>query len=77
MIFQVICLPSSILDLFSQEVWYLGPVLCKFIPWLEHSIAYSSILTIVAIAVERSLAISAPLKVILLKIILTKKNWKG
>ena len=35
----------------------------KFIPWLEHSIAFASILTIVAISVERYFAISAPLKV--------------
>ena len=25
----IVCLPSAILDLFSQEVWYLGHFLCK------------------------------------------------
>ncbi len=25
----LVCLPSAILDLFSQEVWYLGHFLCK------------------------------------------------
>ena len=25
----LVCLPSAILDLFSQEIWYLGNFLCK------------------------------------------------
>jgi hypothetical protein len=27
----LVCLPSAILDLFSQEVWYLGHFLCKIL----------------------------------------------
>jgi hypothetical protein len=56
-------MPSAIVDLYAKEVWYFGYVLCKIIPWLEHTIAHASILTIVAISAERSLAIVFPLKV--------------
>ncbi|CAF0718678.1 unnamed protein product [Brachionus calyciflorus] len=58
----IVCMPSAILDLFSKEVWYLGRFFCKVIPWLEHTVAHASILTIVSISIERSLAIAAPLK---------------
>jgi hypothetical protein len=51
----------------------LGKFFCKFIPWLEHTIAYASILTIVAISVERSLAIAAPLKA--KRIFTNKRLW--
>ena len=66
-----ICLPIAVLDLFSQEIWYLGGVLCKFIPWLEHTLAYTSIQTIVAISIERSIAIISPLKA---KVFFTRKR---
>lgn len=58
----IVCMPSAILDLFSKEVWYLGAFFCKIIPWLEHTVAHASILTIVSISIERSLAIALPLK---------------
>ncbi|RNA08364.1 growth hormone secretagogue receptor type 1 isoform X2 [Brachionus plicatilis] len=58
----IVCMPSAILDLFSKEVWYFGKFFCKIIPWLEHTVAHASILTIVSISVERSLAIALPLK---------------
>jgi hypothetical protein len=58
----VVCMPSAIVDLFSKEIWYFGYFLCKIIPWLEHTIAHASILTIVAISLERSLAVAHPLK---------------
>nr|QVK45669.1 G protein-coupled receptor [Proales similis] len=58
----IVCMPSAIIDLFAKEVWYLGGFFCKVIPWLENTIAHASILTIVSISVERSLAIAAPLK---------------
>ena len=58
----VVCMPSAIVDLFSKEIWYFGNVLCKIIPWLEHTIAHASVLTIVAISLERTLAVSYPLK---------------
>lgn len=58
----IVCMPSAILDLFSKEVWYLGKFFCKIIPWLEHTVAHASILTIVSISIERSLAIALPLK---------------
>ena len=66
-----ICLPIAVLDLFSQEIWYLGEVMCKFIPWLEHTLAYTSIQTIVAISIERSIAIISPLKA---KVFFTRKR---
>lgn len=58
----IVCMPSAILDLFSKEIWYLGKFFCKIIPWLEHTVAHASILTIVSISIERSLAIALPLK---------------
>ena len=66
-----VCMPSAIVDLFAKEVWYFGYLLCKIIPWLEYSIAHASVLTIVAISVERSMAISTPL---LAKQIFTSKR---
>ena len=61
----IVCMPSAIVDLFAKEVWYFGPFLCKVIPMLEHTIANASILTILAVAGERSLAIIFPFKVYL------------
>ena len=57
----IVCMPSAIVDLFAKEVWYFGYILCKVIPWLEYTIAHASVFTIMAISVERSLAITSPL----------------
>lgn len=27
----IVCFPSAVIDLFSKEVWYLGPFLCEFL----------------------------------------------
>ncbi len=35
----IVCMPSAFLDIFSKDVWYLGPVMCKY---SEFKIVYIS-----------------------------------
>ncbi|OQV25949.1 putative Growth hormone secretagogue receptor type 1 [Hypsibius exemplaris] len=57
-----ICVPTAMVDVFSQEIWYLGEHMCKAVPFLEYSVTHLSVLTILAISFERFLAIIFPLK---------------
>ncbi|XP_014674100.1 PREDICTED: growth hormone secretagogue receptor type 1-like [Priapulus caudatus] len=58
----VICMPSSMADIYSKEVWYFGYVMCKIVPFLENTVAAGSVFTILAISLERWYAIRWPLK---------------
>ncbi|KAI0233893.1 Neuromedin-U receptor 2, partial [Lamellibrachia satsuma] len=57
----IVCMPTSLIELYSKNVWHLGPVMCKLVPFLENTVALSSVLTILAIGFERYHAICRPL----------------
>ncbi|XP_070539722.1 QRFP-like peptide receptor [Ptychodera flava] len=58
----VICMPVALLETYIIDIWVLGEVMCKLVPFLEHTTAQTSVLTLVAIAVERYVAFCHPLK---------------
>ncbi|XP_055329194.1 QRFP-like peptide receptor isoform X1 [Paramacrobiotus metropolitanus] len=57
-----VCVPTAMVDVFSEEIWYLGEEMCRAVPFLEYSVTHLSVLTILAISFERFLAIIYPLK---------------
>ncbi|KAK3790345.1 hypothetical protein RRG08_062578 [Elysia crispata] len=62
----LVCQPSAMIEFYAKERWYLGPILCKLVPVLEHSVVHASTLTILVISWERYHAICRPLKEFLL-----------
>ncbi|XP_067126634.1 growth hormone secretagogue receptor type 1-like [Centruroides vittatus] len=59
---MIICMPTVLTELHSlPEVWILGKVMCKLVPFTEMMVAHGSILTILAITFERYYAICRPL----------------
>ncbi|XP_069180577.1 growth hormone secretagogue receptor type 1 [Procambarus clarkii] len=59
-----VCLPALISELFAPPaVWVLPASMCKVVPYLEFTVAHASMLTILAISVERYRAICHPLTV--------------
>ncbi|OQV23726.1 hypothetical protein BV898_02463 [Hypsibius exemplaris] len=59
----VTCVPHAMMNVFSAEQWNKGLALCKTTPIIKYAVAHVSILNILAISVERWLAIQYPLKV--------------
>ncbi|KAK3104925.1 hypothetical protein FSP39_013284 [Pinctada imbricata] len=57
----VVCLPSAAVDLYAKEVWYFGAFLCSFIPFLESTVALTSVLTILAVSYDRYRGICHPM----------------
>ncbi|ELU04429.1 hypothetical protein CAPTEDRAFT_63132, partial [Capitella teleta] len=60
----IVCMPSSLVEFHTHDVWYLGSFMCKLTPFLEHSVSHTSSLTILAISFERYYAICSPLEVL-------------
>ncbi|XP_077992110.1 growth hormone secretagogue receptor type 1-like [Glandiceps talaboti] len=58
----VICMPVALLETYIFHPWLLGEVMCKLVPFLEHTTETTSVLTLAAIAVERYVAFCHPLK---------------
>ncbi|CAG7722280.1 unnamed protein product [Allacma fusca] len=59
----VVCMPTSLVELHTEpEVWILGATMCKLVPFAELSVAHASVLTILAISLERYIAICRPLR---------------
>ncbi|XP_072042443.1 growth hormone secretagogue receptor type 1-like [Amphiura filiformis] len=59
----IVCMPSGLLDTFVPNQWLLGKTMCYAVPFLENVTAQASILTLMAIAVERYYVIWRPLEV--------------
>ncbi|XP_050691500.1 growth hormone secretagogue receptor type 1-like [Eriocheir sinensis] len=58
----VVCLPTLLSELYAPpSVWVLPPSMCKVVPYVEYTVAHASMLTILAISVERYRAICHPL----------------
>ncbi|XP_072041349.1 cholecystokinin receptor-like [Amphiura filiformis] len=59
----IFCIPSGLLETFKPMEWVLGPAMCYIVPFLENVTSQASILTLMAIAVERYYVIWRPLEV--------------
>ncbi|XP_060559278.1 neuromedin-U receptor 2-like [Ruditapes philippinarum] len=59
----IVCMPTALADIFTKEVWYFGEAMCKAVPFLEHVVANASVLTILAISIERYRVVCYPLEV--------------
>ncbi|XP_045115546.1 growth hormone secretagogue receptor type 1-like [Portunus trituberculatus] len=58
----VVCLPALLSELYAPPaVWVLPASMCKVVPYVEFTVAHASMLTILAISVERYRAICHPL----------------
>lgn len=60
LVIVVVCLPPTVLGDVT-ETWYLGPVMCKIVLYLQGVMVSVSVLTLTVISVERYYAICHPL----------------
>ncbi|XP_074640290.1 growth hormone secretagogue receptor type 1-like [Tubulanus polymorphus] len=58
----IVCTPIGLQEFYNKDIWYLGEVMCKFLPFLENAVTHASVLTILAISMERYYAICHPLR---------------
>ncbi|XP_050399273.1 trissin receptor [Patella vulgata] len=49
----VITGPTAVIDIYAREIWYLGEIMCKLIPYVENVVGSASAMTILAISIER------------------------
>ncbi|KAK7083877.1 hypothetical protein SK128_017166 [Halocaridina rubra] len=58
----IICMPTLLSELFAPpSIWILPESMCKFVPYVEFTVAHASLLTIMAISIERYRVICHPL----------------
>ncbi|XP_066957823.1 growth hormone secretagogue receptor type 1-like [Macrobrachium rosenbergii] len=58
----IICLPALLSELYAPPaIWVLPESMCKVVPYIEFTVAHASMLTILAISVERYRVICHPL----------------
>ncbi|XP_035691409.1 growth hormone secretagogue receptor type 1-like [Branchiostoma floridae] len=58
----LVCMPTSLLETWVPMPWLLGEVMCKLVPYLEVVVCQASVLTIVAVSIERYLGLTHPLR---------------
>jgi hypothetical protein len=58
-----ICVPTALHDLYADERWYLGKIMCKLTAFIENCVGIASIFTMLFISCERFLAICEPFHV--------------
>ena len=57
------CIPIALHDLYANERWYLGKIVCKLTGFIENCVGIASIFTMLFISCERFLAICQPFQV--------------
>ncbi|XP_074640170.1 growth hormone secretagogue receptor type 1-like [Tubulanus polymorphus] len=58
----LVCTPIALQEFYNKDVWNLGEGMCKLLPFLENAVTHASVLTILAISMERYYAICHPLR---------------
>ncbi|XP_013412869.1 growth hormone secretagogue receptor type 1-like [Lingula anatina] len=56
----VVCMSAAMIEVYANEVWTLGEVMCKTVPFLEHLVEHASAMSIVGISIERYYVICKP-----------------
>ncbi|KAL4229344.1 hypothetical protein ACF0H5_012383 [Mactra antiquata] len=57
-----VCMPTVVVDIYAREVWYFGSAMCSIVPFLENTVVHASVLTLIAISIERYRVICQPLR---------------
>ncbi|XP_064630727.1 growth hormone secretagogue receptor type 1-like [Lineus longissimus] len=58
----LVCMPPALMEIYTKEAWYLGEAACKANAFIENGLTSASVLTILAISLERFYAICRPLR---------------
>ncbi|XP_023341475.1 neuromedin-U receptor 1 [Eurytemora carolleeae] len=59
----VICCPNGMIEMYMRrDIWLMGKAMCHLVPFIELVVSHTSVLTILAITVERYYAICLPLQ---------------
>jgi hypothetical protein len=59
----IICLPITVTDLYSPDIWFYGFWYCRCYTFIEQTITYSSSMSIIIISVQRYFAVTRPFMV--------------
>jgi len=58
----IICCPNAMVEMYMRrDIWVMGEAMCKLVPFIELTVSHTSVLTILAITVERYYAVCLPL----------------
>ncbi|XP_060581654.1 QRFP-like peptide receptor [Ruditapes philippinarum] len=56
----LICQPAGLVEFFGKDRWFLGQIMCKLVPLMENGVLHVSILTMIAVTMERYIALCHP-----------------
>jgi len=59
----IICCPNAMVEMYlRRDIWVMGKTMCLLVPYIELTVSHTSVLTILAITVERYYAVCLPLR---------------
>ncbi|XP_060551585.1 QRFP-like peptide receptor, partial [Ruditapes philippinarum] len=58
----LVCQPAGLTEFFGKDRWFLGGIMCKLVPFMENGVLHVSILTMIAVTLERYVVLCHPLK---------------
>jgi len=59
----VVCCPNAMIEMYMRrDIWVMGKAMCLLVPFIELTVSHTSVLTILAITVERYYAVCLPLR---------------
>jgi len=59
----IVCCPNAMIEMYMRtNIWVMGKSMCLMVPFIELTVSHTSVLTILAITVERYYAVCLPLR---------------
>jgi len=59
----IVCCPNAMIEMYlRRDIWVMGKAMCLLVPFIELTVSHTSVLTILAITVERYYAVCLPLR---------------
>eukprot|EP00090_Calanus_glacialis_P020817 TRINITY_DN32134_c0_g1_i1.p1 TRINITY_DN32134_c0_g1~~TRINITY_DN32134_c0_g1_i1.p1 ORF type:complete len:520 (-),score=78.63 TRINITY_DN32134_c0_g1_i1:357-1916(-) len=59
----IVCCPNAMIEMYMRrDIWVMGKAMCLLVPFIELTVSHTSVLTILAITVERYYAVCLPLR---------------